>query len=820
VAGSVQGRATSTELTGGAGFTYADTVVAYYLSALLREEHAAGQQGVVTSVAVEQGGHGHPMDDLVVEFKDGEQHRVLGLQVKRQLRISAAAKNDDFRQIMLASQATRNRPDFHQNADAYGFVVEHVAIDRFRSLARIIDWAKASPSADDFAKRFADGATAALEERELRAELKPLTGAVNTDEEVRFFRGFVALRMEGLGEEGILRAEIFNRLQELVVNNQDGQDVLLFDRLCHIVRNGAGNARRWTRSSLLQQLRGIVRLRTAPNFTHDIGILTTLSREGLDDVSETIDDVHVARPNLQRDLSNRLAESRLVNISGLPGCGKSAVLKHFAAEAANLGPIIFLKSDRLIGNSWSSFAAALRLQHISAAELLTEIGATGTAILFIDGIDRIRPDQKGVVTDLIQAIEANDTLADWKVLATSRDQGLEAYRAWFPASFYVGTGFGGVSIKPFSDGEAEVLAKEKPQLRRLLFGPPAVREIARRPFFAAVLARSSGVDESTPQTEVDLIAAWWTRAGHDALPDTAPQRQRALLDLASSGVRNLGKDIPARSLKDFTFAQIAYLKADHIVREREAGASYSFSHDIFFEWSFFRLLIDLGPEWHEALVSSGEPPLLGRVVGLLAQSSLAVQGRWASAYRVLESQPLRPQWRREWLTAPPFTPAFDNSNAEFGELLSENDFALLEKLLVWFQAQHTVPSPIILQRMSNAVEGIDNLRVADMLGWPSDFGSWGRLIDWLFSLAPTLPIRLLPHVLEIFGVWQCALRLRATTGGKGYRALAHSRAGRRSQIQSRGLRLPVRAGGHYELQFRSAVRILVDRRQGRWPAFD
>jgi len=39
-------QATSTELTGGAGFTYEDTVVAYYLAALLREERAAPLNGI------------------------------------------------------------------------------------------------------------------------------------------------------------------------------------------------------------------------------------------------------------------------------------------------------------------------------------------------------------------------------------------------------------------------------------------------------------------------------------------------------------------------------------------------------------------------------------------------------------------------------------------------------------------------------------------------------------------------------------------------------------------------------------------------------
>lgn len=44
--------------------------------------------------------------------------------------------------------------------------------------------------------------------------------------------------------------------------------------------------------------------------------------------------------------------------------------------------------------------------------------------------------------------------------------------------------------------------------------------------------------------------------------------------------------------------------------------------------------------------------------------------------------------------------------------------------------------------------------MADLLGWPSDFESWGRFLDWLLPLAPSLPARLLPNILEVFGVWQ------------------------------------------------------------------
>jgi hypothetical protein len=438
-------KATSTELTGGAGFTYEDTVVAYYLAALLREDRAAGQSGVVTSVAVQQSGNGHPMDDLVVEFEDSADRRLLALQIKRSLRITA--NNEDFREIMATAGATRNAAVFGESY-VYGFATEQVAVDRFRGLNRIIEWAKASPNSDDFERRFADEGAAATLERGLRLELKTLIGATRSEEEVSFYRQFVALKMDGLEERGVLRAELVNRLQEIVAENEDGQDILLFDRLCRLARDGAGTARKWSRSILLSQLRGVVRLRVAPNYATDVNALLSFSMEGLTDITETIDDFHVMRGAFQDTIRDRLTGNRLVNISGLPGCGKSVVLKHFAVEAAGKGPILFLKSDRLTGTGWSTFSSALGLRHALPA-LLAEIGTAGKPILFIDGIDRVRPDQKGVITDILHAIEESEDLANWKVVASSRDQGLEPYRAWFPSTFYRGTGIGDVVVGHF-----------------------------------------------------------------------------------------------------------------------------------------------------------------------------------------------------------------------------------------------------------------------------------------------------------------------------------------------------------------------------------
>ena len=562
-------RSMSPELRGGAGYTYEDRVAAYYLAALLREECAPGQPGVVTRVAVQQAPE-YPLDDLVVESASDGVHRTLSLQVKRKLTISGAASNVDFQTILRDAAATLASDGFKRGEDRYGFIVEYMAVDRWRNFERLIGLADSSPDGTEFERRFGDTGSASQDVRGLRDELAPLIGTVSLDEERRFYTHFVPLKLEGLQSPGPLATDVANRLAE-VSAAKDGAatGALLWVTLCTIAREGRATGRAWTRESLLRQLRdrGVARA-VAPNYKPDIDRLDAFSRAALADISDEIAGVRIDRPPVEQAVRQQVARHRLVNVSGLPGCGKSAVLKRRAESLASDGPLLFLKYDRVQGSSWAAFAEFLGLEHRDAAQILAEIGSCGTPTLFIDGIDRIDPERTNVVTDILRAIKRSDHLENWTVLASSRDRGLESYRTWFPASFYGATGIGDVSIPAFDDDEAQRLAKAVPALWPLLFGPENVREIARRPFFAGVLARNRRTHEVPPQTEIDLITAWWRSGGYDAPEADTVQRQRALLEIAEQGLRSLGRRVPAMKLSDSTLHQVQRLKEDGLLSGR------------------------------------------------------------------------------------------------------------------------------------------------------------------------------------------------------------------------------------------------------------
>lgn len=285
-------RSRSSELTGGEGYTYEDTVGAYYLTALLRMDAVPGIEGCVMKVAVQQAAQGEPLDDLIVDTEISDETRRLSLQVKRSLTISSAQTNTDFREIIAGAKATRSKEDFRVGKDRYGFIARSVADQRFQGLNRIIGWAQASDNGAEFEVRFATGAEASINDRALRDELKTLIDPENADVEADFYRHFVALRLDGLESEGPHYIEMVNRLSQLTVATNDGRT--LAELLCRQVRVGQGVAKQWRRPSLLSHLRTLIPLQVAPAFVGDLKVLSSLTDAYSRDIQSDIDGVRLS----------------------------------------------------------------------------------------------------------------------------------------------------------------------------------------------------------------------------------------------------------------------------------------------------------------------------------------------------------------------------------------------------------------------------------------------------------------------------------------------------------------------------------------------
>jgi hypothetical protein len=381
-----------------------------------------------------------------------------------------------------------------------------------------------------------------------------------------------------------------------------------------------------------------------------------------------------------------------------------------------------------------------------------EIGATGSNTLFIDGIDRIEKEHRPIVLDVLRTILQFPLLGDWKIIVSLRDTGIEPLRNW------LGDVLGTMSVvtldvDALDDDEAEELANAKPHLRGLLFGTQSVREIVRRPFFAKILAQT-GSGDFQPQTEVDLLENWWLRGGYNADGQDALDRQRALIEIGAAQARHLSEPVRFAELSPSAIGQIEQLAADGLVRHVKRGHTVRFAHDILFEWSFFHVLSDKGEDWLEEVRGCGEPPAVARVAELLSQHEYREGKTWVATLQLIAGSRMRSQWTRAWLLGPIAASSFSANEGPFADAAMADNFHFLHKALVWFQAEKTTPNPNIL---AGELPQDQRIRVADMLGWPSDFANWRRFLLFLLRRVEAIPAALYPDLVSVFEVWQKAL---------------------------------------------------------------
>lgn len=741
----------SPELAGGDGFTYEGHVVAFYLTALLAEASAPGCDGTVVNVASQQRDFGYPLDDVIIKWKDASDRiGTTSLQVKRDLTISSAESNKNFRDIIRDSLASYQDASFNDDIDKYGVAVNEISSAKFRDLGFLCHIAAESGDIEHFEQRFSNEGNASANIKAIRDVVyqllnefsaTPLTPTQKHD----FLKHFIIVRFDFL-HDGEVDAHIAEQqIQSQLPANSIVSPVLVWSHVYELGRESAGKAGQFDRVRLVHELSKVVKLKEGRTFEEQIAKIKEITNTYLHQIQSDIDGYSLDRTGLKLKFTEELKAKRFIQITGMPGTGKSALLRTEIESYLESSFVLFLKSDQLVGKNWVQYAQSSGIPSThNLKDLLFEIQSAGTPILFIDGIDRVDSQHRPIIEELISLILNDPLLIEWKIVVTLRETGLEPLRTWL-GSVLKQASIGNVIVNKLDDNEANILSTQFPNLRSLLFNSSEnVRHVTRTPFFAKILSTLSLSDDTSPESELDLIHEWWKRGGYSATSQKVIDRQNALLELAEHKVKNLSKPVKRRSLN--SNSELDELNSDGVIRVDSKKPTVDFAHDIFFEWSLLYNLLEADNEWLDRIEAFGQPPAIARVVELLAQQKLQDE-EWSIAIENPKFKTLRSQWLRAWLLGAISYPNIAQYNNQFRGKLVENDYALYEKLLVWFQAEKTQPNPLILATSKD-------IKVATSLAWPTDLTLWFKVITSILEDIPSLPENIYPRVIDIFTVFQ------------------------------------------------------------------
>lgn len=742
--------AASPAATGPAGALLEGHVGAQYLLPLLIGGEARGMPGaLVTRVAFQRAGFGHPMDDIVITGIDS-QGRSATLEVQAKRTIAFTASDSVFADVVALACRASTKPEFTSSRHELAVAIARSSTKIEQYVQVVLKWARDYQDAETFFARLNQQGNADQSMRDFVAIFRKnmqAAGAAHNDDAVwRLMSRFQVLAFDFEQPGSLCALWARDRCATALSNADVGRASELWDTLQQIaleIDAVGGDLDGPTLRSRLASERGYClsgdrRLYAARER------LDENAKHALASIKSDVHGIHVPRPDKVADALRALQHGRYLEIRGAGGVGKSAVLKQMAQHMSLESRVVVLAPHRVPPGGWSAMRAQLGCD-ASARELLTDIAGDGGGILFVDGIDRFDDvGQRNTVADLLQ--EASQ-VPGYRVVVTARADFDADARAWLPISALEGLGQAPpLIIDQLSDQEVVHLRKTDTALAALLRAGHPAEKLVRNLYRLDRLSRSVAADVSAI-TEAQMAKQWWD-SGDGALLAGRIDRQRVLRSLA---IHLLDSSAPMDTSALSSEAVSALIGSDTL--EQVTAIGVRLAHDVLGDWAIGCLLFE-EPERIASLPLS-RPALMRLARGLEIAARLhAEYGTDASGWRTLLRQvsvaDAHGSWRRAVLLAPARS---ERSTEVLNWCLSDletRDAPLLAEIVrtaIAIDSQSAAPLW--------AVMGVDTSKFTDDFALPRG-PAWLNLITWSLVNAGRLPAETIPQWVDLYGRWSNA----------------------------------------------------------------
>jgi hypothetical protein len=745
VAANVVTGGTSPTSTGPAGGYFEGQVGASFLLSLLVGAEPRGLPGTtIDRVKLQRAAEGHPLDDVIVDAHDAQGNSaVLEVQVKRD--ITFAPSDPVFRSVVGQIAKVAGKTEFLKLRYELAIATAQTSHRIEGPYQTVLTWARQLGDAATFMSRIKRPGSANEAMRSFvntfRAHLEE-TGAPHDDETVWRLLSRLQILPFDFTATGSAAAELAKERATRALHPDDTPRAGdLWKALTELSIEIASSGGDITRDRLVEKLKqSSFRLAEEKRSFTALAALAEASRHALADIGDRVGGAMLTRPERVAAVHGALDQGRYVEIRGDAGVGKSAVLKHFAEQISEQARVIVLSPGRTIPKGWLALRGVLGFDG-TAHELLVDLAASGSGVLFLDNLDFYAPEERLTALDLVREAAK---VPGMSVIATARRDFGVLEPSWLPGEVINQLGRAElVVIDELSESETEELRNAAPQLRALLAENHPARQVARNLFRLSRLANRPS-DAPSLRTEVDMAEQWWQSADGDYDKDQHRDRARVLRALGEQALSR----VEQLDAHEFPAAVNALVASESL---RDLGNDrMTFRHDVLRDWAVANLLAS-DPAFIQRLpLNRPAPADLVRGVELAARIAIeraADSAPWQSFVAAVSKPEDHGSWRRAALLAlvrsEIGTALLDRARS----YLLDNKAQALRELIRVVMAVEVEPAT---KRLLAA--GLDPKLIPAGFNIPSG-PSWLRLIMWLLSFGDSLPAAAIPDVVDLYGAW-------------------------------------------------------------------
>jgi hypothetical protein len=463
----------------------------------------------------------------------------------------SSKKAQNFNEVMRACWETYKSPRFNPRSDLFGLAIALYSKNIDKYYLNVLAWARDSASAQDFFSRISAKRLSHETQRSfvalISSRLDSYRGEETSDEELwGFLRSMVILDLDFHKDNSRDYSYTVEVLKHLLPPDNHKDAPRLFHQLIHYAAEGLINAGSFDAVSLTERLQtdGFP-VQSPTDCRNDLARLNEHAKFILMDIRSDIDGLKLNRVPVITEAQELMSEATLLEITGPPGAGKSAVLKALVEKQQCKGPVLVLAADRLEGKGWDSFAQRLQLTR-SLHEILLAMSGSDQPCIFIDSADRVvDADPRKIINDLLRTLDDaplnQDGSRRWTVVVTAREENLQDLHSWL----HQGSArqLKVVRVPEVSSDEALLIAERSPRLRPLL-AVEQLDPLIKNPFMLSLLEdqRMLAGSEGLPlaATEIEVSAVWWEKVvGAGGAAGRA--RQQALLEFGKRAIQSPGR---------------------------------------------------------------------------------------------------------------------------------------------------------------------------------------------------------------------------------------------------------------------------------------
>ena len=740
--------ATPPAASGPAGANLEGHVGAQYLLPLLTGGEARGLPGVVVSrVAFQRGGSGHPMDDVVVTGVDTRGHAAtLELQAKRT--ITFAERESTFGDVVALACQAAAAPGFQDSRYELAVATARTTTKIEMHVQTVLRWARDNQDADDFFSRLHQAGATHQTMRDFVGAFRgkmQAAGAEHDDRAVwRLLSRFQVLVFDLEHPGSLCMTLARERCAAALASTDTSRAGELWDSLARIALDIDASGGDLDAQELRARLaeRGY-RLVGDRRLFHARERIAETTHHVLGDIKTTVRGVHVDRPGAVDEALRALGDGGYLEIRGEGGVGKSAVLKEIANRVLMESRVLVFSPNRVPAGGWEALRSQLGCD-ASASQLLSDLCGDGGGMLLIDGIDRFDdPGQRNTIADLLRA---SASVAGFRVVATARSDFDADDRSWLPMDAIRQLGdVGAVVLGELSEMEVTHLQQADSTLSGLLQPGQPAEALVRNLYRLDRLSRASESD-TTALTEAQMAKQWWD-SGDRGERSNRIDRRRVLYAFA----QHLLVSSEPMDLGALSAAAIEDLVESGTLRLLSTARGLP-KHDVLGDWAIGCFLHSEPSHVATLPLSSAAPARLLRGLEIAARLH-AEQGTNSQGWRdLLEQVSLSDShgsWRRAVLLAlvrsERSAEAIDNCLPDLAD--GGDDACRLSDIIRATVALDSRPAAPIW-----AAVGVDTTNFTDDFVLPRGPG-WLNLIQWSLVNLQRLPESTIPEWIELYGRW-------------------------------------------------------------------